>query len=31
MTFGISMFEVASPKALNCSVLRNITEQPEHA
>src|ERR1700733_7414009 len=31
MTVGISMFGAASPRALNCSGFRNITEQPEQA
>lgn len=30
-TRGNSMFGAASPKALNCSGLRNITEHPEQA
>src|SRR5580658_2704389 len=29
ITVGISMFGAASPRALNCPGLRNITEQPE--
>src|SRR5207248_11139082 len=31
ITVGISMFGAACPSALNCSGLRNITEQPEQA
>src|SRR5580700_2746744 len=31
ITVGISMLGAASPRALNCSGFRNITEQPEQA
>jgi hypothetical protein len=31
ITVGISTFGAASPKALNCSGFRNITEHCEHA